>query len=60
MVLFYGKRFGLFSKRILNVEEQLIAIGLFFLMSIRVLQELKLKAAAAEKVIIALLKNNIK
>ncbi|MEB0262933.1 MULTISPECIES: manganese efflux pump [unclassified Mucilaginibacter] len=50
MVLFYGKWFGLFTKGILKGEEQLIAIGLLFSMSIRMLQELKKKNSTAKQV----------
>lgn len=52
MVLFYGKWFGLFTRGMLKGEEQLIAIGLLFSMSIRMLQELKLKNGAAKQVIL--------
>ncbi len=50
MVLFYGKWFGLFTKGMLKGEEQLIAIGLMFSMSIRMLQELKTKNSTAQQV----------
>lgn len=53
MVLFYGKWFGLFTKGMLKGEEQLIAIGLLFSMSIRMLQELKTKNGAAKQVILS-------
>lgn len=53
MVLFYGKWFGLFTKGMLKGEEQLIAIGLLFSMSIRMLQELKIKNGAAKEVLLS-------
>ncbi|WDF75936.1 manganese efflux pump [Mucilaginibacter sp. KACC 22773] len=52
MVLFYGKWFGLLTKGMLKGEEQLIAIGLLFSMSIRMLQELKLKNSAVKQAIL--------
>ncbi len=53
MVLFYGKWFGLFTKAMLKGEEQLIAIGLLFSMSIKMLQELKTKNGAVKQVLLA-------
>jgi putative Mn2+ efflux pump MntP len=50
MIMFYGKWFGGFTKGMLKGEEQLIAIGLLFSMSIRMLQELKTKNNAAKQV----------
>jgi len=53
MVLFYGEWFGLFTIGVLKGEQQLIAIGLLFSMSIRMLQELKTKNSTAKQVLLS-------
>ncbi|MCO5951183.1 manganese efflux pump [Mucilaginibacter flavidus] len=51
MVFFYGKWFGLYTTHILSGQEQLIAIGLLFSMSIKMAQELKRKNGTVKQVL---------
>ncbi|WP_074487316.1 manganese efflux pump [Mucilaginibacter polytrichastri] len=52
MVFFYGKWFGLYTKPMLSGQEQLIAIGLLFSISMKMAQELKSKNGTVKQVLL--------